>query len=63
MTTRLCIICHKRPPRVPDRSTTSRAKRVCGECHAARLGGDLRRILAITDPPGHPSAPTERKDD
>lgn len=44
---RLCRICHKRPPTVPDRETMSRPiKRICSECHAARLQEDMKRIAA-----------------
>lgn len=42
---RLCIVCHKRPPEVPDRSAAGKpVKRVCLECHGKRLADDLRRI-------------------
>jgi hypothetical protein len=43
---RLCIVCHLRPPTVPDRYAMGRQiARVCSECHSARLTGDTRRIL------------------
>jgi hypothetical protein len=43
---RLCVVCRVRPPEVPDREQMGRpVKRVCRECHAARIRGDLREIL------------------
>jgi hypothetical protein len=43
---RLCIICREKPAEVPDRNQMGRPiKRVCRECHAARLRGDLKRIM------------------
>lgn len=42
-----CIVCHERPAAVPDRNTMSLRKRVCRECHAARLTGDLRHVLEV----------------
>ena len=39
---RMCIVCHKRAPEVPDRNVMGRPiKRVCLECHGERLRGDL----------------------
>jgi len=43
---KLCIVCHERPPEVPDRNSTSRRKAVCRKCHGERLLGDLRSIVA-----------------
>lgn len=40
-----CIVCKKREATVPDRNTLSMRFRICSECHARRLQGDLRRIL------------------
>ena len=40
----LCIVCHKRVAVVPDRNTTSVRKKVCRDCHVARLNADLRAI-------------------
>jgi pimeloyl-ACP methyl ester carboxylesterase len=41
-----CIVCHEREARVPDRNRPGRPiKRVCRECHAARLTGDLTALL------------------
>lgn len=46
MKKRVCIVCWQRPPTVPDREGMGRPiKRVCSECHAARLRGDLAYIL------------------
>ena len=43
----LCIVCSERPATVPDRETMGRPiKKVCGQCHAARLRGDMHRIMA-----------------
>ena len=56
---RLCIVCRQRPAAVPDRERMGRPiLRVCRECHAERLGGDLRRILALT---AGPSAAAEKE--
>lgn len=47
-TKRKCNVCWERPAEVPDRNVMGRPiKRVCKQCHAARLAGDLRSILAI----------------
>ena len=46
--TRLCIVCHKRPPEVPDRLQMGRPiKRVCLECHRERLEMDLFYLCQI----------------
>ena len=42
-----CIICHERDAIIPDRESGSSRKRVCGECHAERLRGDLEYILYL----------------
>lgn len=42
-----CIICHERKATVPDRNSMSGRKKICYECHAGRLRGDLQNILAI----------------
>lgn len=42
-----CIVCHERPAEVPDRNTMSLRKKVCRQCHALRLTGDLRRVLEV----------------
>ena len=42
-----CIVCREREAAVPDRNTMSQRKRVCRECHALRLTGDLRHVLAV----------------
>lgn len=45
MTKRLCVVCGKRPPEVPDRERMGRPiKRVCLKCHRQRLLGDVRKI-------------------
>lgn len=41
-----CIVCHEQTAEVPDRNTMSLRKRVCRHCHAQRLMGDLRHVLA-----------------
>jgi hypothetical protein len=47
---KLCILCELRPREVPDREAMGRPiKRVCSECHRARLRGDLQKILAERD--------------
>lgn len=43
---RLCVVCGRRPAEVPDRERVGRPiKRVCQECHVARLREDLARIV------------------
>lgn len=43
---RSCEVCGERPAAVPDRNRIGRPiKRICRECHAARLRGDLRKVL------------------
>lgn len=50
MTKKLCEICHARPAEVPDRNRMGRpVKRICRECHALRLAGDLKEILRRRD--------------
>jgi hypothetical protein len=43
----LCIICHTHDATIPDRDSGSSRKKLCANCHAERLKGDLRRILQI----------------
>lgn len=43
----LCIICHTRDATVPDRYSGSSKKKLCHVCHAERLKGDIRHILAV----------------
>jgi len=48
MTQKLCELCGANPAAVPDRYRMGRpTKRVCRECHAARLTGDLAYILKV----------------
>jgi len=43
---KMCIVCHRRPPTVPDRERLGRPiKRVCSECHGERLRLDLELSL------------------
>lgn len=44
-----CIICGTRPRQVPDRNSGSLrpTKKICRECHADRLRGDMRHILNV----------------
>lgn len=47
---RTCVVCHKNPPELPDRTRMGRPiRRVCRECHGKRLLGDLREIMAEHD--------------
>jgi hypothetical protein len=40
-----CVLCLRREATVPDRNRPGRpVKRVCSQCHAKRLAGDLRGI-------------------
>jgi hypothetical protein len=49
---KLCVICSKRPAEVPDRERMGRPiKRVCRQCHAGRLVGDLRELKAREQKP------------
>lgn len=42
------IVCKEREAEVPDRNKMgSLKKRVCRECHAERLKGDLKHILKV----------------
>lgn len=46
MTKKLCKLCRLRPAAVPDRNIMGRPiKKICRECHAARICGDLARVL------------------
>ena len=46
--TRKCEVCGERPAAVPDRNRMGRPiKRICRECHAARLRGDLAWIMEV----------------
>ena len=43
-----CIVCNARPAELPDRNRMGRPiKRVCFECHSARLRGDLKYLLEV----------------
>lgn len=43
---KLCVVCQKNKPRVPDINIQGRPiKRVCLDCHGRRLQGDLSIIL------------------
>lgn len=43
---RRCELCRRRPAAVPDRYRMGRPiKRICRQCHAGRLRGDLAGIL------------------
>jgi hypothetical protein len=45
---KLCEICGKNPATVPDRECMGRLiNRVCSSCHALRLAGDMKRIIAL----------------
>jgi hypothetical protein len=45
---KVCVVCRERPPVVPDRDRPGRPiKRVCRECHVARLQQDLKHILKV----------------
>jgi hypothetical protein len=44
---KMCELCGKKPATVPDRERMGRLiNRVCSDCHAGRLRGDLHQILA-----------------
>jgi hypothetical protein len=59
---RLCKLCGKNKATVPDRNTGRLVNRVCSECHAARLRGDLVQILERRAKESSESAPTATKD-
>jgi len=42
-----CIICGTREATIPDRNSGSSRKKLCHFCHAERLKGDIRHILAV----------------
>ncbi len=45
---KMCEICGKNPATVPDRNRPGRlVNRLCGECHAKRLRGDMRFVLGV----------------
>lgn len=47
-----CILCLRREATVPDREREGRPiKRICSECHKARLLGDIKRVLAYNFDP------------
>lgn len=44
---KLCESCHKNKAELPDRNRMGRPiKRICKECHADRLRGDILAIMA-----------------
>lgn len=49
MTKKLCIVCGERPREVPDRNKQfgRPIERVCRQCHAHRLAGDLRYVFKV----------------
>ncbi len=48
MPRRKCCVCCEREAAVPDRNRApSMILRVCRECHAGRLRGDLRHVLDV----------------
>ena len=43
---KMCELCKTRPATVPDRNCMGRPiNRVCSDCHAARLRGDLINVV------------------
>jgi cytochrome c553 len=45
----LCSVCHEREAKIPDRNRpTDRTLRICRQCHADRLIGDLKTIMEQT---------------
>lgn len=50
MAKKMCEICGEKPATVPDREGMGRLiNRVCPSCHALRLAGDLKRIMALRE--------------
>jgi hypothetical protein len=50
MAKKMCEICRAKPATVPDRERMGRLiNRVCSDCHAARLRGDMEYIMAQRD--------------
>lgn len=50
MSKKMCEICRAKPATVPDRERMGRLiNRVCSDCHAARLRGDMEYIMAQRD--------------
>ncbi len=45
MTKKKCVVCKTNEATVPDRNDEPRYRiRVCADCHAGRLSGDMREI-------------------
>lgn len=45
-----CELCDERPAAVPDRNRMGRPiKRICRECHAARLRGDIQYVMEVRE--------------
>ena len=45
-----CEICGDNPATVPDRNKMGRPiNRVCSSCHALRLVGDIKQIIALRE--------------
>lgn len=45
---KLCEICKEKPATLPDRERMGRPiKRICHDCHALRLQGDVKKILEL----------------
>jgi len=45
---RVCIVCGERPAVLPDRNEGTswrQRKKVCRECHTARLVGDMKQVI------------------
>ncbi len=43
-----CVVCREREAVLPDRERMGRpVKRICRECHAERLIGDLKHCLDV----------------
>lgn len=50
MSKKMCEVCHKNPAEVPDRERMGRPiNRICLECHAKRLRGDMGVVVAVHD--------------
>lgn len=47
-----CVLCMRRPAEVPDRERQGRlVKRLCRDCAAKRLAGDIKNLLAYNFDP------------
>ena len=60
MSKKMCEVCHKNTAEVPDRERMGRPiNRICRECHAKRLRGDMGVVVEVHDMQHKASGETE----